>query len=47
MTNCRRIVARVLRMNQSKEIFNFIREQLYGLGLDKALPPHNPPEIFF
>ena len=47
MTNCRRIVAKVMRMNDGKQIFNFIREQLYGLGLDKALPPHNPPEIFF
>ena len=47
MTNCRRIVARALRMQSSKEIFNFIREQLHGAGLDKALPPHDPPAIFF
>lgn len=47
MTNCRRIVARVLRMSNAKEIFNFIREQLHGAGLDKALPPHEPPPLFF
>lgn len=47
LTNCRRIVAKVLRMNDGSQILNFIREQMYGLGLDKALPPHNPPEIFF
>ena len=47
MTNCRRIVARALRMHSAREIFNFIREQLHGAGLDKALPPHEPPAIFF
>ena len=47
MTNCRRIVARALRMHSANEIFNFIREQLHGAGLDKALPPHEPPAIFF
>ena len=46
MTNCRRIVARALRMRSAKEIFSFIRDQLHGAGLDKALPPHEPPQIF-
>ncbi|MYD43197.1 MAG: phosphoenolpyruvate--protein phosphotransferase [Gammaproteobacteria bacterium] len=46
MTNCRRIVARVLRMNQAAEIVAFIREQLQGAGLEKALPPHEPPQLF-
>ena len=47
LTNCRRIVAKVLRMYHAKEIFDYIREQLHGAGLDKALPPHDPPAIFF
>lgn len=46
MTSCRRIVARALRMNHASEIFTYIRDQMHGAGLDKALPPHNPPAIF-
>ncbi len=45
MTNCRRIVAKSLRMNHAKEIVDYIRAQLHSAGLGKALPPHQPPAI--
>lgn len=46
MTNCRRIVARTLRMYNAAEILGYIRDQLHGAGLDKAVANHAPPEIF-
>lgn len=46
LTSCRRIVAKALRMHHANEIFSFIRDQMHGAGLDKALPPHDPPAIF-
>ena len=46
LTNCRRIVARTLRMYNAQEILGYIRDQLHGAGLDQALAHHEPPELF-
>ena len=46
LTACRRIVARTLRMYNAQEILNYIRDQMHGTGLDKALAHHEPPELF-
>ena len=46
LTNCRRIVARVLRMSNANDTLNYIREQLAGAGLDRALSRHKPYELF-
>lgn len=46
-TGCRRILARVLRMDDANEILHYIREQLVGIGLERALPHHEPAPIFY
>ena len=46
-TGCRRILARVLRMDDANEITAFIREQLTGIGLERALPHHVAAPIFY
>ena len=45
MRNCRRILSRVLRMDDAQAIIYYIHEQLEGLGLSKAIPRHEPHEL--
>ena len=46
-TGCRRILARVLRMEDANDILQYIREQLTGIGLARALPHHESAPIFY
>lgn len=46
-TGCRRILARVLRMDDANEILHYIRDQLVGIGLERALPHHESAPIFY
>ena len=44
LIDCRRILARALRMRSNSEILNFVRDQLAEAGLDRAVPHHEMPE---
>ena len=46
LRDCRRIVARVLRMRSTTEIVAFVRDQLVGIGLERLIPHHEVPELF-
>ena len=46
MRDCRRILARVRRMDDAEEILDFIRDQLIGAGLERAIPHHETPSVF-
>jgi len=46
MRDCRRILARVRRMEDAEEILDFIRDQLIGAGLERAIPHHETPSMF-
>tara|TARA_Y100000588_G_scaffold101135_1_gene109906 strand:+ start:2876 stop:5164 length:2289 start_codon:yes stop_codon:yes gene_type:complete len=42
--SCRRILARILRMNSAEEIKQYIGDQLIKSGLERVLPHHEMPE---
>jgi phosphotransferase system enzyme I (PtsP) len=46
LRDCRRILARALRMRSSKAILHFVREQLVEAGLERAVPHHEVPAGF-
>ena len=46
MRDCRRILARVRRMDDAEEILDFIRDQLIRAGLERAIPHHETPSVF-
>lgn len=46
LIDCRRILARALRMRSNSEILEFVRDQLVGAGLDRAVPHHEVPISF-
>ena len=46
LRDCRRILARVLRMRSTAEIVAFVRDQLVGIGLERLIPHHEVPELF-
>ncbi|MEE3278407.1 MAG: phosphoenolpyruvate--protein phosphotransferase, partial [Pseudomonadota bacterium] len=46
MRDCRRILARVRRMDDAEEILDFVRDQLIGAGLERAIPHHETPSVF-
>ena len=46
MRDCRRIVAKVLRMLDADEIHDFIRAELVKAGLSRVVPHHEIPDIF-
>ena len=46
LIDCRRILARALRMGSNSEILEFVRDQLVGAGLDRAVPHHEVPISF-
>ena len=46
LIDCRRILARALRMRSNSEILEFVRDQLVGAGLDRAVPHHQVPISF-
>lgn len=46
MTSARRIVVRILKMEDAEEILTHIRSQLERLDLAKALPQHEHAELF-
>ena len=46
LIDCRRILARALRMQSNSEILNFVRDQLVGAGLERAVPHHEVPISF-
>ena len=46
LRSCRRILARVLRMDYTDEIIDYIRDQLIGGGLERAIPHHETPGMF-
>ena len=46
LIDCRRILARALRMRSNSEILDFVRDQLVGAGLDRAVPHHEVPISF-
>ena len=46
MRDCRRILARVRKMDDAEEILDFIRDQLIGAGLERAIPHHETPSVF-
>ena len=43
LRDCRRILARALRLRSSKEILAFVRRQLVEAGLERAVPHHQLP----
>ena len=43
LRDCRRILARALRLRSSKEILGFVRRQLVDNGLERAVPHHELP----
>ena len=43
LRDCRRILARALRLRSSKEILGFVRQQLVDNGLERAVPHHELP----
>ena len=43
LRDCRRILARSLRMRSSHEILAFVRQQLVDAGLERAVPHHELP----
>ena len=43
LRDCRRILARALRLRSSKEILAFVRRQLVEAGLERAVPHHTLP----
>lgn len=43
LLDCRRILARALRLRSSKEILAFVRRQLVEAGLERAVPHHTLP----
>ena len=43
LRDCRRILARALKMRSSKEILDFVRAQLVEIGLERAVPHHEVP----
>jgi len=45
MRDCRRIFAHVRRMDDAEEILDFIRDQLIGAGLERAIPHHETPSV--
>ncbi len=46
LRDCRRILARVLRMRSTTEIVAFVRDQLVAIGLERLIPHHEVPELF-
>ena len=46
LRDCRRILARVLRMRSTTQIVAFVRDQLVGIGLERLIPHHEVPELF-
>ena len=46
LIDCRRILARALKMRSNSEILNFVRDQLVGAGLERAVPHHEVPISF-
>jgi len=46
LIDCRRILARALRLRSNSEILEFVRDQLVGAGLDRAVPHHEVPVSF-
>ena len=46
LRDCRRILARALRMRSSKEILGWVRDQLVEAGLERAVPHHELPTAF-
>lgn len=45
--SARRIARRAMRLDDAEEVLTYIRNQLSGLGLEKAIPHHDHPEVFF
>jgi phosphotransferase system enzyme I (PtsP) len=43
--DCRRILAKVLRMDDPDSIMDFIRDQLVGAGLGRVVPHHEMPLV--
>ena len=46
LLDCRRILARALRMTDASEIQDFLREELVKLGLGRVVPRHELPAGF-
>ena len=46
LRDCRRILARALRMRSSREILAFVRDQLVAAGLERAVPHHELPASY-
>ena len=45
LRDCRRILARALRMRSSEEILTWVRDQLVEAGLERAVPHHQVPAL--
>ena len=45
LRDCRRILARALRMRSSEEILTWVRDQLVEAGLERAVPHHQIPAL--
>ena len=43
LRDCRRILARALRLRSSRDILDFVRAQLVSAGLERAVPHHELP----
>ena len=46
LRDCRRILARALRMRSSEEILAWVRDQLIAAGLERAVPHHELPASY-
>ena len=46
LRDCRRILARALRMRSNKQILTLVRDQLVAAGLERAVPHHALPAEF-
>ncbi|MCY3884525.1 MAG: phosphoenolpyruvate-protein phosphotransferase PtsP, partial [Gammaproteobacteria bacterium] len=42
LVGCRRILSRVLRMNDAQTILDFIHKQMMEMGLEKVVPHREP-----
>ena len=45
LRDCRRILARALRMRSSEEILKWVRDELVEAGLERAVPHHEVPAL--
>ena len=45
--SAQRLARRSMRMQNADDVLTYIRNQLTALGLEKAIPHHDHPEIFF